>query len=688
MSTDREALLERFRAGLLARVARVDALLDAAAEDALDEGARRGALGELHTLKGEARMLGLAALAELTHALEARLAKGPVEAVVLRALDGMKKALGEGVDPVLGATAVEAALIELSDTPVPGADADEVEARPPEDGEPAPENGASKESNRSAPRRFVQVDAAVVDLLCERMAELSVEFGKLRARAAVSRASAGEAAGRASLMEDFARCGALVADATTRAWALRLVSVEPVLRELRRHARTLAAEHGKQVRVTIEARSVELERDVLDQLWDSLLHLVQNSIDHGLETPEQRADKSALGALVLSARSVGSSVRLSVEDDGRGIDPELLREAARENGRLSASMAAAASDDEILDLLFDHGFSTRREVSTLSGRGVGLAVVRQRLEALGGSVQVHSTPGRGTRFDLTVPFTITRERCLVIQTGAALQGFPARAVRAVLGADQLPDGRGEGRGVLRHQGETIPWVSLARALDMPSGGRDTAAVVVDIDGKHYALGIERVLGDFELIRRPAEALLGGLTEVAATALLEDGRLVLLFDLTSLKARVRAVGLRPELSAPAPVPAGARRRRVLVVDDSPVVTQVVKEILVSAGFSVEIVHDGTDALAALHAREPDLVLSDVEMPKMGGFELLAEIRKRNAKLPVVMLTTRGSVEDRQRATELGANAYLMKTGFKGNGLLDVIARFLPAPGGTSAALGTA
>ncbi len=685
MSSEREALLERFRAGLLSRIERVEALLGEVDASAPRSAAPREALGELHTLKGEGRMLGLTALAELTHALEGQLAHDGSAPVAFRALDAMRRALSATVEAEVGDAVLRAVKLELDEAHVPlngDGEASEEQGSDPEGAgngaavARSESNGAAAaaEPGRGRGRRFVQVDAASIDALCERLAELSADFGRLRsATLGLLPGSTVGARARAGLLEDFARVGAVVSDSTTRAWGLRLVPVEPMLRELRRHARLLAAEAQKAVSVRIEARGVELERNVLDQAWDSLLHLVQNAVDHGLEPEDERGDKAPVGALLLSAQAAGASVVLTVEDDGRGIDPDEVRRAAVRSGRYGAS-GPDASDEEILDLVFEDGFSTRQEVSTLSGRGVGLSVVRRQVEGLGGTVHVASTRGEGTRFVLTVPFTITKERSLVVGVGSGLFGFPARIVRAVLGAHELPAPTADRRHVLRFGDETMPLVSLSRALELGSASKDTAAIVLELSGRRFGVGVPSIVGDSELIRRPADALLGTLTGVAATALLEDGRLVLMLDLAFLHRALREAGARPNPIAPAP--AGPRRRRVLVADDSPVVCQLVQEILVSAGYAVEVVHDGTDAIAAIREREPDLVMSDVEMPKMGGFDLLSEIRKRTQKLPVIMLTTRGSVEDRQRATELGANAYLLKTGFKSQQLLDLVTRFLP------------
>lgn len=604
------------------------------------------------------------------------------------ALDAMRKALGSSVEPEIADAVLEAALLDLDQpehaalAPRNGAEQPHDASRNDEPSEVDSGDGSEAEAGGTATvvqgarsnngRRYVQVDAQVIDDLCERLAELTASYGALRGRTlGLMRSLPGGAKAHTALVEDFARVSAIVSDTTTRAWALRLVPIEPVLRELRRHARLLAGECQKNIEIRIEARGVELERNVLDKLWDSLLHLVQNSVDHGLETERERGAKPAVGSIVLSAHAAGPNVVICVEDDGRGVEPESVRAAALRAGREVSGL----SDEEALDLLFAHGFSTRTEVSRVSGRGVGLAVVRRQVEALGGSVRIESKPGQGTRFLLTVPFTVTKERSLIVEIGSGLYAFPARSVRAVLGAHELPVPSHERRPTLRHRNQTVPLVSLAGALRLTSEVAETSGIVVELGGRTFALRVPLIMGDVELIRRPADPLLNSLTGIGATALLDDGRLVLMLDVAFLQQAL--VDNAAPLASTQHARSAPRRRRILVADDSPVVTQLVQEILVSAGYSVEVTNDGTEALSAMRARgEPDLVLSDLEMPTMGGFELLSEIRKKNQRLPVILLTTRGSVEDRQRATELGANAYLLKTGFKSDALLDLVKRFVP------------
>jgi CheY-like chemotaxis protein len=336
---------------------------------------------------------------------------------------------------------------------------------------------------------------------------------------------------------------------------------------------------------------------------------------------------------------------------------------------LSVEAALDLSDTQACELLFEHGFSTRREATRTSGRGVGLDVVRRRVESLGGSVSIQSQLGLGTRFTLSVPFAVTKEKLLIIELGGAPYGLPARVVRAVLSSGALPK-PGED-SVVRHGGETLPFRSLCDALGLPHDPAESFVLIVELSGRRFGASVGRIVGERELIRRPAEKLLHN-TGIGASAVLEDGRIVLLPELNFVSRALRA---RVGQLVPGSVTAERRRQRVLVADDSPVVRELVSEILTGAGLLVEQANDGSAALESILQSEPDLLVSDVEMPRMNGFDLLAEVRRRTQRLPVVMLSTRGSAEDRKRATRLGANAYLVKTEFHSESLLEVVRRFV-------------
>ncbi len=667
MSQPREALLARFRAGLVERVRATQRLVEEF-ERVSDPELLQLALGELHTLKGESRMLGLSELSELAHALETELGSTRRFSLTLGAFDAML-ALLTGNDG--GSDAVGAALVSLQGerrtTSIPPSAAESDAELELERHEPAP--AAAPERRKKAADRFMQVDAALIDLLCERVAELTAAFGQLETSADALIDRNARHTRTAKLTDGFERCRALLDEATSTAWTLRLVSLDPLLEELARHARRAAENQRKLVEVEAVAGGVQLERDVADQLWDSLLHLVQNAVDHGIEEPDQRGTKPPVARLRLSAESVGPSVVLRVEDDGRGIDPAQVRRAAVERGVVTAEAASELSDAQATDLLFEHGFSTRSVASRTSGRGVGLDVVRRRVESLGGNVGIESQPGLGTRFSLGVPFAITKEKLLIVELSSAPYGFPARVVRAVLGPSALPKPGQD--SVVRHNGETLPFRSLCEALSLPQSDVDNVVLVLELSGRKFAASVGRIVGERELIRRPAEKLLHQ-TGIGASAVLEDGRIVLLPELNYVHRALRA---RAGQIVPGSVEQERRRQRVLVADDSPVVRELVTEILSAAGLLVEQATDGAAALESILQSEPDLVVSDVEMPRMNGFDLLAEVRKRTQRLPVIMLSTRGSVEDRKRATRLGANAYLVKTEFHSESLLEVVRRFV-------------
>jgi two-component system, chemotaxis family, sensor kinase CheA len=667
MSQPREALLARFRAGLVERVRVTQRLLDEFRSTSDPELMRR-ALGELHTLKGESRMLGLSDLSELAHALETELGSSGRLALALGAFDAMLGSLTTDE----GDEGVRSALRELRggqhSSSLPAGPPDSTPAASTATAIPAapPEPPAER---RKTNERFVQVDAALIDLLCERVAELTAAFGQLETSADALLDRGARHAQTAKVTDGFERCRALLDEATSTAWTLRLVPIEPMLEELARHARRAAERQRKLVEVQTLAGGVQLERDVADQLWDSLLHLVQNAIDHGLEAPDERGGKPPVAKLQLSAESVGPSVVLRVDDDGRGIDAAEVRRIAAERGVVSPEVALELSDAQATELLFEHGFSTRSVASRTSGRGVGLDVVRRRVESLGGSVSLESQLGLGTRFSLGVPFAITKEKLLIVELSGAPYGFPARVVRGVLGAYALPKPGQD--SVVRHNGETLPFRSLCDALSLPQTNSDDFVLVLEISGRRFAASVGRIIGERELIRRPAEKLLHQ-TGIGASAVLEDGRIVLLPELNYVHRALRA---RAGQIVPGSVDQERRRQRVLVADDSPVVRELVSEILTAAGLLVEQAVDGSAALESILQSEPDLVVSDVEMPRMNGFDLLAEVRKRTQRLPVIMLSTRGSVEDRKRATRLGANAYLVKTEFHSESLLEVVRRFV-------------
>jgi len=639
---------------------------------------------EIHTLKGDGRVLGFGRLSEIAHEAEERLAHyeasegGPPPAACAQirgALDVLTRyLLGQlGDDDSANAILLDTKRRLSADHPQQASaepsSAPERETSTPAAAGEDEKDGSGQLPSKRGSERWMQVSTRRVNELCDRISDFATEFRSLCFRLSTSAATSNASA--RALGEEFDRCRCQLDEVMATAWSLRLVPIEPTLSELVRYAKETAREQGKRLRVLVQAGG-ELERGVLDELWEPLLHLVRNAVAHGIELPEERVQKSSEASLTLAAEPVGSNLRISIADDGRGIDVALVRTAAVARGLMSAEAASALSDVELFELLFTHGFSTKTSASELSGRGVGLDIVRSRMKTLGGDVTVSSQAGQGTRFDIVVPATVSKERALVLECSGVLYALPGVSVIEVVRlADQRLE-KASGGAVLQFRDEMLPLRSFASSIGLNSSELEPRwAVIVQSAGRHWAFGIEERAEEHGLLRRPVDPLLARFDHLAGSGTLEDGRLVLLVSVADLLRRAETE--RGAAHAGPALP--AKRCRILVVDDSPIVRDVLLEILSDAGIDGDAAPDGEVALEMIAKTQPDLVLTDLEMPNLDGFGLLQGIRSNNQKLPVIVLTTRGSAEDRRRAASLGADAYLVKSDFEGDStLLNTIRHF--------------
>jgi two-component system, chemotaxis family, sensor kinase CheA len=458
---------------------------------------------------------------------------------------------------------------------------------------------------------------------------------------------------------------------------LRMVPLSDEMVVLERAARDLATSLGKEVDLTFEAGAAELDRAVLERLRGPLLHLVRNAVDHGIGPPDQRraAGKPPRGRIDIRAALAGSEVAVSVADDGGGIDTAAVRRQAARKG-----VAVPDSDQETLRLVFAPGLSTSREVTDVSGRGVGLDVVRTEVESLHGRVEVWSAPGRGTRFTLTVPLTVSSLRALLVQAGGRTFALATSTVRRIQRARPDEIRGAAGRELLAQGGSLIPLLSLAAALELPgeravAGNEPFLAVVVAAGERDAALVVDQVLEEAEIVTRGLGRRVRRAPGIAGVTVLAGDRLGLVLQAAELVRLAMDRGARPALrvkTAPAP------RRRILVVDDSVTTRTLEKSILEAAGYEVLLASDGVEAWRVLQERGADLVVSDVEMPRMDGLSMAETIRgsKRFAGLPVILVTARGSDEDKARGVEVGADAYIVKSAFEEANLLETIAQLLP------------
>jgi chemotaxis protein histidine kinase CheA len=461
---------------------------------------------------------------------------------------------------------------------------------------------------------------------------------------------------------------------------LRLLPVSTVFDLYLSAAREIARERDKKVSIRIEGGSTMVDRSVLDTLNDVLVHMIRNAVDHGIEYPQERqeAGKPPHGSMVLRARVVGDRILIDVEDDGKGIDVEVVRKSALQKGLISEMEAENLDSEGTLSLIFRSGFSTTKKATELSGRGVGMDVVWTRVQELGGAVRVDSKPGRGTCFTLEMPTSIAITRVLLFsaaeQSFAILATFVDRVVR--LERESVIDVSGGMAIVLDDQ--TIPAAAAAEVLQIGRDTRDEGKlpiIVVEHGGRTLALIVDEVLGERELTIKPLGMFLAGIRGVSGAAMLEDGTVILVLHAGDV---VSSAGRPLSRMVQQATRIEDKVRRALLVEDSLITRELERSMLASLGLHVEEAADGREAMEKLRAMTFDIIVSDVEMPHINGFELTERVKQdqRWSHIPVILVTTRGSSADRQRGVEVGADAYVVKSEFKSKSFIETVRRFLP------------
>lgn len=455
-----------------------------------------------------------------------------------------------------------------------------------------------------------------------------------------------------------------------------------------RLVRDMARELGKKVRLEILGEATPVDRDILEKLEAPLSHLIRNALDHGLETPEERerAGKPAEGRLSVEARHVAGMLNIIVADDGRGIPLERLRAKVVEKGLVHPDMAAGLTKGELLEFLFLPGFSTAGKVSEISGRGVGLDVVFTMAQEVGGTVRVESTEGKGTRFLLLLPLTLSVIRTLLIEIDSETYAMPLTRIDRILRVPHDSLHVVEDRQFYTLDGENVGIVDARQLFRIPnpSGSADPCQLLIFSDRMNrFGLVVDRFLGQQELVVRPLDPRLGKLANISAGAILEDGSPVLILDVDDLvrsidhligHGRLRKVGIAKEERAE------DRTRRVLVVDDSLTVREVERKLLATEGYEVSVAVDGMDGWNSLQGGAFDLVVTDVDMPRMNGIELVRKIKADPLlkALPVMIVSYKDREEDRLRGLDAGADYYLTKSSFHDETLLKAVRDLIGGP----------
>lgn len=455
-----------------------------------------------------------------------------------------------------------------------------------------------------------------------------------------------------------------------------------------RLVRDLGRQLGKQVNLEIVGLSTQVDRDILEKLESPLSHLLRNAVDHGIETPEERkaAGKPPQGVVVLEARHQGGMLAITVSDDGKGIDIEELRRTIVEKKYLAEDVAKRLTAGEVIDFLFLPGFSTSARVSEISGRGVGLDIVQSVVQEVGGGVRISYKPGKGTSFHLQLPVTLSVIHAILVEISGEAYAFPlTRIDQTVLLAKEKIE-MIENRQFFRHEDQNIGLVSAWQVLELeePRLSFNHLPVIIVSDSLNcYGLVVDRLIGEKELVVQELDARLGKVPNVIATSVLEDGSPVLIIDVDDIVRSTDNLLSGGRLTKLANLKQGASaqaRKRVLVVDDSLTVREVECRLLKNKGYEVETAVNGIDGLNAVRAGRYDLVISDVDMPRMNGIELLKTIKSdpKLRHLPVMIVSYKSTDEDRMKGLEAGADYYLTKSSFHDTTLIDAVIDLIGKP----------
>ena len=449
-----------------------------------------------------------------------------------------------------------------------------------------------------------------------------------------------------------------------------------------RMIRDIARSLGKEVHFEISGEATQVDRDILERLEAPLSHLLRNAVDHGCETPDERiaAGKPRACNVRVEARHAAGMLLVTVSDDGSGIDPEHVREAVVSRKLLPFGAATRLTEAELLQFLFLPGFTMKDAVTEISGRGVGLDVVQNMVRGVRGSIRIHTQPGAGTRFILQLPITLSVLRTLLVEVGGEPYALPlAQIVRTHrLRRDAIETI--EGHLSFRFQDESVGLLSAQQVLDCGDGGTLPGEINLVVLGERkarYGLVVDKFLGERELVVQPLDPRLGKVKDISAAALMEDGSPVLIIDVDDLLRSIEKLisgGRLTSVRRDALMPAERKRKHVLVVDDSLTVRELERKLLLARGYTVDVAVDGMDGWNAVRTGEFDLVISDVDMPRLDGVELTEMIKKdpKLRSIPVMIVSYKDREEDRMRGLEAGADYYLTKGSFHDETLLSAVA----------------
>ena len=447
--------------------------------------------------------------------------------------------------------------------------------------------------------------------------------------------------------------------------------------------RKIARDLEKDVQFEVTGDDIRIDKRILEMLKDPLVHLLRNSLDHGIEEGAVRlkSGKSAQGSIAINISvAQDNRVEIVVQDDGRGIDHVRIRDRAVQEGILTKEAAAALSEREALELIFHSGLSTSPMITDISGRGVGLNVVRENIASLGGELYVVTEKGKRTRFVMSLPVSLSNARGVLVRSSGRMYIVPLQHVHKGMVIHREDLGLLDGKTVIEYRDKPVTVQRLDEMLAMPSAAKreeqsQMTLLVLSLGGTYLGVEVDEVLWEQDVVVKPLPPPVARVRTISGASLLSTGELVPVLHIPDLFDSARSTAARSNTVREETTQ--KRSTHVLVVDDSITSRVLLHDILLSSGYTVNTAVDGIDALTCLREDEYHIIVSDVEMPRMNGFELTEAIRRdeKLRELPVVLVTGLESKEDRERGFDVGANAYIIKSSFDQSNLLEVISRLI-------------
>ena len=481
------------------------------------------------------------------------------------------------------------------------------------------------------------------------------------------------------LQEEIFYLSPVIEELQQRMKEIRMLPCAAIFEGFPRLVRDLAREQNKEVQLVIKGMETEIDKKVLEAIKGPLIHLLKNAVDHGIELPEEREKfgKPRGGIVHLNAFHQGGKVIIEIQDDGRGIDIAYLKQCALDRQLFTPGQINLMTDDEIFDLIFQEGFSTAPIITDVSGRGIGLDVVKKELLQLKGEVHIVSKPGVGTTVRLELPLTIAVAQALLVETCGKHFAIPIDQLESSLHLDAEEIASLHNRKVIQAKGKSLAAFSLAAlmGLNQDHPEFEKAAIIVQMQNKQVALLVESVVGEQEVFIKNLGSYLGKIPSLGGAAILANGEVVIILDVFGICQQL-AQSLQTKGSTLQPVnKVEQKRKKILLVEDSLATRELEKTILENHGYEIETAMDGLEALDKLSRGTFDAIVSDIQMPRMDGIEFCRNVRttERWREIPLIFVTSLAKEEERRRGIEVGADAYLTKGEFDQNHLLETLSR---------------